>query len=98
MRQAILSPKLSPRQHLLDHGDDGYFFLMTGLQMPLGLLYLPIEVLSATSTLAIATSVGRKALLIPHSEFGLFLFCLGSTMTIKHLWLILDLPPVYIQE
>ena len=96
LRQSILSPTKSPWQHLYEHGDSGSFLLMTGVtrhvfRMLLGILYSPHELLLARFNYV--SHPGRKPSLLPPAELGLFLYFIGSTMSIKHLCMLFGSTP-----
>ena len=91
-RPAIVLPEHSAWQHLYVNADDTSFLLLTGVsrevfRMLLNILYPHGSVDSA------GRRRGRPRSLLPHAELGLFLFYIGSTMSIKHLCLIFGSVP-----
>jgi hypothetical protein len=94
LRQAIVDPKMSPWQHLMDNGDSSSFLLMTGLNCDafnqlLDELIPPNHRLRCT-----CRRRGRQWSLLAEGQLGLLLFYLGSTMPYKHSCLIFGITPL----
>ena len=92
LRQAIVMPRSSPWTHLYHNADDDSFFMMTGVtrevfNMLLAIVYPPPDPSSLRSRR------GRPRSLLAHSELGMFLFFIGSTMQIKYICILFGCTP-----
>ncbi len=90
LRCSIVMPDQSAWGHLYENADSHSFTLMTGLSRDV--FQMLMDTLSSGSTWSIHRT-GRPHSLSPSAELGLFLFYIGSTMTLKHLCLIFGTTP-----
>ena len=84
LRQALVMHSLSPWIHLYHNADDNSFFTMTGVtrevfNMLLAIVYPPPDPSASRSR-----PRGPQSLQT-HSELGMFLFFIDSTMQIKYI-------------
>ncbi len=87
---SIVMPHQSAWQHLYLNADSRSFMLMTGLSQDV--FQKLMDTLSSRSTWSISCT-GRPYSFSPSTELGIFLFYIGSTMTLKHLCLIFGMTP-----
>ena len=88
-RSAIVSPKLSPWQHLLVNGDNQSFLEMTGFSKSAfkkleKVVFPPVDYVAP---------FGRPSSLDQRGELGLYLFYVNSTMKSKHLYIVFGIVP-----
>ena len=85
-----MMPDQSAWGHLYKNEDSRSFTLMTGLSQDV--FQMLMDTLSSGSTWYVHRP-RRPHSLSPSAELGLFLFYIGSTMTLKHLCLIFGMTP-----
>jgi hypothetical protein len=90
-RHALVHPRFSPWMRLLNCGDEESFLELTGFSFQ-GFRDLVLLVATEDERLRIRRR-GRPRLLDIHSQVGLYLFYVGSTMKAKHLALIFGVLP-----
>ena len=79
-REAILHPSKSLWNHLFHYGDPSSFLLMTGLtREAFGMLH---DILKPPGHPSLPKPQGRKWSLSSEGQLGLFLFYIGSTMSV----------------
>ena len=93
LRQAIVDPKKSPWQHLMDNGDPSSFLLLTGLNRHAFNLLLDVLIPPNHCLRRHHRRRGRQWSLPAEGQLGLLLFYVGSTMPHKHLCLIFGITP-----
>jgi hypothetical protein len=92
LRAGVISPKLSPWNHLFHHGDDLSFMEMTGFSR--NSFSALVNILWPLDTRRnIGNKRGRPSSLDENGQLGLLLFYLGSRMNIKHLCLLFGVVP-----
>ena len=90
-RKAVLLPLKAPWNHLLRHGDQSSFLLMTGLTCDVfNILH---GILKPPGHPFLPKRKGCKWSLTSKGQLGLFLFYISSTMNYKHLCLIFGVTP-----
>jgi DDE superfamily endonuclease len=89
-RSAILSPRLSPWMHLLNHGDSSSFLEITGFTRP-AFNFLRRTIFPAVN--GERRILGRPRSLDETGQLGIYLLYLGSQMKTKHLCLIFGVVP-----
>ena len=92
-RQAIVDPKKSSWQQLLENGDSSSFLLLTGLNRRAFYMLLDIVIPRNHRLRSHRRRRGRQWSLSAEGQLGLLLFYLGSTMPYKHLCLIFGITP-----
>jgi hypothetical protein len=93
LRDAIVHPKKSAWQHLLDSGDPSSFLLLTGLNRDAFYLLLDVVIPHNHRLRSHRRKRGRQWSLSAEGQLGLLLFYLGSTMPYKHLCLLFGITP-----
>ena len=91
LKSAVLLPHLAPWHQLMDYADASSFLHMTGLTREAFILLL--DIVQPPGHQAHGIKRGRRCSLPPDAQLGLLLFCLGSTMGIKHLCLLFGVMP-----
>jgi len=92
-RQAIVDPKKSAWQQLVENGDSSSFLLLTGLNRRAFYMLLDIVIPRDHRLRSRRRRRGRQWSLSAEGQLGLLLFYLGSTMPYKHLCLIFGITP-----
>ena len=90
---ALVHPKKSAWQHLLDNGDSSSFLLLTGVNRRAFYMLLDIVIPPKHRLRRRRRQRGRQWSLSAEGQLGLLLFYLGSTMPYKHLCLLFGITP-----
>ena len=93
LRDALVHPKKSAWQHLIDNGDPSSFLLLTGLNRDAFYLLLDIVIPRNHCLRRRRRRRGRRWSLSAEGQLGLLLFYVGSTMPYKHLCLLFGITP-----